>query len=112
MRLGRRVALKVLRAEFAGNPVRSQRFFAEARAVNRISHENIVEVSDFVEKPGGPSFYIMELLNGEDLAASGEREGDPADRAHRHRLQICERRSAPRTPPASFTAISSPTTSS
>src|SRR5580698_8165967 len=52
MQLGRRVALKMLRRQFAVNPVAVSRFFAEARAVNRISHEHLVEITDFFEKPG------------------------------------------------------------
>src|SRR5262249_26251690 len=67
IKLGRRVAVKMLRAEYATNPAAVSRFFAEARAVNRISHENIVEITDFLEKPGGDNCYIMELLRGEDL---------------------------------------------
>jgi len=66
VRLGRKVALKILRDELSCNPSAVSRFFAEARAVNRISHENIVEVTDFVESPGR-SCFVMELLNGEDL---------------------------------------------
>src|SRR5688572_12529761 len=49
VRLGRRVALKMLRQELAATPQVVKRFFAEARAVNRILHENIVEITDFVE---------------------------------------------------------------
>ena len=75
VRLGRKVALKVLRSEFSGNQEAVKRFFAEARSVNCISHENIIEVSDFVENPQGPSFYIMELLRGENLCALQSREG-------------------------------------
>src|SRR5882757_2556066 len=60
VRLGRQVALKVLRSELSGNIEAVKRFFAEARAVNRIKHENIIEISDFVEDSLGPSFYIME----------------------------------------------------
>jgi eukaryotic-like serine/threonine-protein kinase len=67
IRLGRRVAMKMLRQEFAANPVAVSRFFAEARAVNRISHEHLVEITDFFEKPGGENYFIMELLKGEDL---------------------------------------------
>src|SRR5262245_55882841 len=54
--LGRQVALKVLRSELSGNIEAVKRFFAEARAVNRIKHENIIEISDFVADPHGPSF--------------------------------------------------------
>jgi serine/threonine protein kinase len=76
-KLGRRVAIKVLRTELASNPVAVARFFAEARAVNQISHENIVEITDFLENPGGDNCYIMELLDGEDLATRLDREPIP-----------------------------------
>jgi serine/threonine protein kinase len=66
-RLGRRVALKMLRSKFSSNPESIRRFFGEARAVNKIAHENIVEVTDFVTKDDGTSYYIMELLNGKSL---------------------------------------------
>src|SRR5512142_2874564 len=46
-RLGRKVALKVLRGEYSGNANAVRRFFAEARAVNKISHDNIIEITDF-----------------------------------------------------------------
>jgi serine/threonine protein kinase len=68
MRLGRHVAIKTLRSEFATNPTAVHRFFSEARAVNRIRHEHIVEITDFVEEPGGDNYYIMELLQGTTLA--------------------------------------------
>jgi serine/threonine-protein kinase len=67
VRLGRRVALKMLRSKYSQNPDAVRRFFTEARAVNRIAHENIVEVTDFVSEPGGASYYIMELLTGQNL---------------------------------------------
>jgi serine/threonine-protein kinase len=90
VRLGRRVALKVLRSEFSGNLEAVKRFFDEARAVNCISHENIIEVSDFVESRHGPSFYIMELLHGHDLRGVQERDGVLAmDRILRIGAQIC-----------------------
>ena len=68
VRLGRRVAVKKLRNELVSNPTAVARFFSEARAVNRISHDNIVEITDFLEQPGGDNYIIMELLKGEDLA--------------------------------------------
>jgi len=67
LRLGRRVALKMLRAEFNANPSAVARFFAEARAVNKISHDNIVEITDFVENQDGHNYFIMPLLRGQDL---------------------------------------------
>src|SRR5262252_3075299 len=48
-KLKRKVAIKVLRDELASNEKAVVRFFGEARAVNEIAHENIVEITDFVE---------------------------------------------------------------
>ena len=90
VRLERRVALKVLRSEYSGNLEAVKRFFDEAHAVNCISHENIIEISDFVESRHGPSFYIMELLHGADLRNIQEQEGIlPLERILRIGVQIC-----------------------
>lgn len=43
--IGSRVAVKVLSDECARDPQLLERFFAEARAVNLIHHENIVKCS-------------------------------------------------------------------
>ena len=89
-RLGRQVALKVLRSEYSGHVEAVKRFFSEAQAVNRINHENIIEVSDFVENPSGASFYIMELLKGVDLRTLEDREGTlPLPRALGIAIQLC-----------------------
>ncbi len=66
VKLGRSVAIKVLNPEYAARPDIVKRFFREARVVNEISHEHIVEVTDFVEVPG-LAFLVMELLDGESL---------------------------------------------
>jgi eukaryotic-like serine/threonine-protein kinase len=72
--LGRLAAIKVLRADQYQNPELVQRFFQEARTVNQINHEHIVEISDFVQEPGpnGPSavYCVMELLQGHTLGAA------------------------------------------
>jgi serine/threonine-protein kinase len=89
IRLGRKVAVKILRPEYSGNQEAVKRFFAEARAVNRINHENIIEISDFIEGDSGPSFYIMELLEGVDLRALGAISvGLPLGRAMRIAIQV------------------------
>src|SRR5574341_47104 len=66
VKLGRSVAIKVLNPEYAARPDIVKRFFREARVVNEISHEHIVEVPDFVEVPG-LAFLVMELLDGQSL---------------------------------------------
>ena len=64
--LGRPAAIKVLRAEHARNTHLIQRFFHEARAVNRINHAHIVEILDFVEETAvagiGRVYCVMEML--------------------------------------------------
>ncbi|MBK7861370.1 MAG: serine/threonine protein kinase [Archangiaceae bacterium] len=69
--LDRPAALKVLHPQHTQDPSLIQRFFQEARLVNRIAHEHIVEVLDFAESKEPPAVYgVMELLTGQTLAAS------------------------------------------
>ena len=65
--VGRKVALKLLRPEYADNPAASRRFFSEARAVNRVRHDNVVEITDSFDAEGSYNYYIMELLTGRTL---------------------------------------------
>jgi eukaryotic-like serine/threonine-protein kinase len=67
VKLGRDVALKLLREDYAQRRDAVTRFFQEARAVNLIRHRNIVDVIDYVELDGGTVFIIMELLAGTSL---------------------------------------------
>jgi serine/threonine-protein kinase len=92
VKLGRKVALKLLRAEYSVKRDAVARFFQEARAVNQIGHENIVDITDFVELDGGETYIIMELLQGEDLADI-QRKCDqpmPLHRAMQISLQVCD----------------------
>ena len=72
--IGKRVALKVIHRDLAGNRDVVSRFFQEARAVNQIGNEHIVEIHDFGVTPGGDHFFIMEYLEGETLASILARE--------------------------------------
>lgn len=65
--LGRKVAIKVLRAEFSQDPVFAQHFVVEARAANRVRHPNVVDVHD-VDFDGETPYIVQELLVGETLA--------------------------------------------
>src|SRR5215510_11441355 len=67
--IGKRVALKAIHRELAGNRDVVSRFFQEARAVNQIGNEHIVEIHDFGVTPEGDHFYIMEYLEGATLAS-------------------------------------------
>lgn len=68
--IGKKVALKVLHAEFAANQDVVTRFFNEAKAVNDIQHPNIVDIIDYgvIPSPKGDMVYfIMEHLDGYPL---------------------------------------------
>jgi serine/threonine-protein kinase len=67
---GIRVAVKILGADLAVEKDLVERFFAEARALNQIAHENIVRVIDLGAHPEGFYYCVMELLEGETLAAA------------------------------------------
>lgn len=71
----RRVAIKVLRREYAVDSALVQRFFNEARATHAIRHPNIVEIIDVGMLPEGVPYLIMELLEGESLGHRIGREG-------------------------------------
>lgn len=71
--IGSRVAVKLIAPHATRNQELVDRFFAEAMAVNRIRHENIVNVLDFnaVTLPDGSSrpYLVMEHLDGRPLSA-------------------------------------------
>lgn len=58
----RRVAIKVLHAEYAQNHDVTARFFNEARAVNRIEHPGLVQISDYARLSDGSAYIVMEYL--------------------------------------------------
>jgi serine/threonine protein kinase len=66
--IGSRVAIKVLSRECADRKDLVDRFFAEARAVNLIRHESIVNVLDLAMLPDGRPYIVMEYLDGAPLA--------------------------------------------
>lgn len=64
-RLGRRVAIKLLRAR---EPQFTSRFLVEAQTTARCTHENIVVIHEVGEHQGEP-FMVLEYLEGQSLAA-------------------------------------------
>jgi serine/threonine-protein kinase len=73
--LGGRMAVKILRREFARFPDVSRRFLVEARAASTVSHPGIIQVFDIGQLETGELFMVMELLQGEDLGARLMRQG-------------------------------------
>jgi serine/threonine-protein kinase len=93
-RLGRRVAVKVLRPHYAADPVVVARFQQEAESAARLAHPNIITVFDVGQDlPGsgepGPAdgelsaptpavpYIVMELVEGQTLAQELEEAGGP-----------------------------------
>ncbi len=65
-RMGREVAVKLLRPEIQKNPMLLQRFDREVRAAAKLSHPNIVAALDAREHEG-LHFLVTELVEGRDL---------------------------------------------
>jgi eukaryotic-like serine/threonine-protein kinase len=78
--LGRPVAVKLLGESLAGAGWAAERLRREARSAARLVHPNIARVLDLGEQDGRP-YLVMELLEGESLAARLARTGPlaPAD---------------------------------
>ncbi|MBI3205228.1 MAG: serine/threonine protein kinase [Myxococcales bacterium] len=67
--IGSQVAIKLLSPAFVRSKPAVERFFAEARSVNLIRHEHIVNVLDLALMPDGRPYITMEYLEGRPLAA-------------------------------------------
>ena len=65
-RLGRDVALKILKPSLANDQDRLRRFEQEARAAAALSHPNIVAIYDIGMHDGAP-YIVSELLEGQTL---------------------------------------------
>ena len=78
-RLGRRVAIKVLKQEYSSDPEFIERFRAEARTVAMLNHPGIAAVHDYGETDmdgeGRTAYLVMELVNGEPLNSVIKRTG-------------------------------------
>jgi Tol biopolymer transport system component len=76
-RLGRRVAIKISAERFSG------RFEREARAIAVLNHPNICTLHDV-----GPNYLVMELVEGETLAARLKKGALPIGQALEYGAQI------------------------
>ena len=84
LRLGRRVAVKVMARELAANAEALARFRREAEVTSQLGHPHIVQVFDFGTAPGGEPYLVMEYLEGEDLEQRLRRVGRIAPAAAAH----------------------------
>jgi eukaryotic-like serine/threonine-protein kinase len=67
LRLGRKVALKLLPAELTRDAVRVRRFEQEARAASALNHPNVCTILALGETDDGQHYLAMELVEGETL---------------------------------------------
>lgn len=90
-RLDRDVAIKLIRPEWLLVDSVRQQFLAEARAMAKVRHRNVVEIHSFGEREGVP-FFIMEYVPGVSLEHWLDQRGGPplaVDEAIGFMEQIC-----------------------
>ncbi len=71
--LQRRVALKVIQAHHARNPVSRERFMSEAEITGNLEHPGIVPVYGLGSYTDGRPCYAMRFIKGENLATAARR---------------------------------------
>jgi len=74
VKLGRQVAIKVMRANLADDEQFRSRFRQEAQSASRLAHPSVVRVldagDDLIQSAGGPQrlpFIVMEYVDGQNL---------------------------------------------
>jgi eukaryotic-like serine/threonine-protein kinase len=88
--IGKRVAIKIPRHGERRKSELIQRFRLEAQAASQIGHPNIADVTDCGHTPDGRFFFVMEFVDGIDLAQLVRREGALAfERALLIAIQAC-----------------------
>jgi serine/threonine-protein kinase len=85
--ISRLSAIKILRPELSLIAEHRERFLREARAVNRINHQNIVEITD-VGESDGIAYLVMEFIEGESLLDHIQRGRLAWPRAARIGMQV------------------------
>lgn len=83
--------IKVLQGRLAQRDEWIKRVIREAQAARRIGHENVVRVMDCGRTPNGSVYYVMEHLEGEDLARrlAHRARGLPWAQARPLIIQLC-----------------------
>lgn len=89
--IGKRVAVKVLRADLAGDAELTERFLTEAKAASSVGHPNIVEIFDYGKLADGSAYFVMEYLEGQSLATVlGDTPVLPMKRVYHIGRQVAE----------------------
>jgi len=90
--LNRLVAIKILRPGVIDEELNfTERFRNEAETMAKLSHPAIVSVYDFGVTDGGQPYFVMEFIDGSDVARHLEMKGKlPVDEAVRIMRAVCE----------------------
>jgi serine/threonine-protein kinase len=91
--LGRDLAIKVLKAEYAGRAMAEERFVEEAQVGGQLQHPGIVPVYELSRFADGRPFFTMKLVKGRTFAALLAGRKTPADdrgRFLQHFLKVCD----------------------
>jgi serine/threonine-protein kinase len=75
LKLRKSVALKVIRAELAGNGEVAARFAREAMATAQFEHPHVASAIDYGTLPEGGAYFVMQLVRGESLRELLDRRG-------------------------------------
>jgi len=75
LRLDHKIAIKLMRTDATRSAADLEAFKSEARRATRLSHPNIVDWKTFEKSQDGTWYFVMELLEGEELDALLKREG-------------------------------------
>jgi serine/threonine-protein kinase len=87
LRLKREVAIKTLPSSLSIDPPRIQRFLREAELLASLNHPNIAQIHGLEEAEGARAI-VMELVEGETLAAIIKRGPIPLDQTLNYAKQI------------------------
>ena len=96
LKLQKRVALKVVRAELAGNGEVAIRFAREAMATAQFEHPHVASATDYGSLPEGGAYLVMQLVQGCSLRARLEQGPMPWRSACRLLSQVADALSAAR----------------
>jgi hypothetical protein len=88
-RLGRKVAVKRILGEAAGNRMSVTRFLTEAKSIAALNHPNIVQIYDYGRAADGP-FLIMEYVDGGSLLDRCQAGAVPLEEAIDLACQLCD----------------------
>ena len=106
--IGKTVALKMLRSQYAVDQTMVQRFEQEATTLGRLRHPHAITVFDFGFTPQHRPYLVMDFIEGQTLSELLRREGPlPVPRINKLLSQICNALQAAMQK-GSFIAISNP----